>query len=198
MLKRSQGFSLVELIITVALLALLLGMAVPSFSVWIRNAKVRTVAESLQLGARVAQSEAVSRYRQVVYFRTNLSNCGPATTADAEGRFWVVRALPQIAGGNPETLQCGTVSDVSSGVTVTGPTVLCFNSAGRLVANAAPNVGGATCTLDASGTSSFDISSNTSTADDRPMRVLVTLSGSVRMCDPAKTLSATQPDGCPA
>jgi type IV fimbrial biogenesis protein FimT len=49
--------------------------------------------------------------------------------------------------------------------------------------------------LDATGMNSFDI---TNSAADRPLRVLVTLGGSVRLCDPAKTLSAAQPDGCPA
>ena len=33
---------------------------------------------------------------------------------------------------------------------------------------------------------------------DRPLRVLVALGGQVRLCDPAKTLSNTNPDGCPA
>ena len=33
---------------------------------------------------------------------------------------------------------------------------------------------------------------------DRPLRVTVSMGGQVRMCDPARTQSATQPDGCPA
>jgi type IV fimbrial biogenesis protein FimT len=33
---------------------------------------------------------------------------------------------------------------------------------------------------------------------DRPLQVQIKLGGQVRMCDPARTLSATQPDGCPA
>ena len=32
---------------------------------------------------------------------------------------------------------------------------------------------------------------------DRPLRVLVSLGGQVRMCDPAKILSAAAPEGCP-
>jgi len=76
-----------------------------------------------------------------------------------------------------------------------GATALCFNSAGRQVANADPGLGGTACVLDASGTSSFDITNSNA---DRPLRVLVTLGGGVRLCDPAKTLSSSTPDGCPA
>ena len=49
-------------------------------------------------------------------------------------------------------------------------------------------------TLDASGISSFDVSN---THADRPLRVLVTLGGGVRLCDPAKVLATATPDGCP-
>ena len=75
------------------------------------------------------------------------------------------------------------------------PRALCFNSGGRQVANADPGIGGAACALDASG-----ISASTS-APPMPtgrLRVLVTLGGGVRLCDPAKTLAAATPDGCPA
>ena len=104
-----------------------------------------------------------------------------------------MRTLPLVAGDAVEAVQCGVLSDVAAGVTIAGPTAVCFNSGGRQVANADPDIGGAACALDASGTSTFDLSS---TNADRPLRVLVALGGSVRMCDPAKTLSSA-PDGCP-
>ena len=105
-----------------------------------------------------------------------------------------MRTLPLVAGDAVEAVQCGQLSDVAAGVTIAGATALCFNSGGRQVANADTGIGGATCALDASGTSTFDISSSNA---DRPLRVLVTLGGSVRMCDPAKAAVASTPDGCP-
>jgi type IV fimbrial biogenesis protein FimT len=195
MLNRPRGFTVVELMVTIALLALLLGLAMPSFTTWVRNAQVRTVSDALQNGLRLAQAEAIRRHRQVVFYRTNASTCTAATDADNAGVFWVVRTVPLVVGDPVEAVQCGQLADVASGVTITGATALCFNSGGRQVVNADPDIGGAACALDASGTSAFDV---TSTNADRPLRVLVTLGGSVRMCDPAKTLSASTPDGCPA
>ena len=195
MLKPERGFSVIELMVTITLLALLLGMAMPTFATWIRNAQVRSVSDAMQNGLRVAQAEAVRRHRQVVFFRTNTETCSNATNAADGGTFWVVRTVPMFAGDTVETVQCGVLSDVAAGVAVTGATALCFNSGGRQVVNADPGIGGTACALDASGTSTFDVSN---TLADRPLRVLVTLGGSVRLCDPAKTLSSTHPDGCPA
>lgn len=195
MLKPARGFTVIELMVTITLLAMLLGLAVPSFMSWIRNAQVRSVSDAMQDGLRLAQAEAVRRHRQVVFFRTSQEACTNATTAVDGGAFWAVRTVPLVAGDAVETVQCGVLSDVAAGVAINGATALCFNSGGRQVANADPGVGGSACALDASGTNTFDISS---TNADRPLRVTVTLGGSVRLCDPAKTLSATHPDGCPA
>ena len=192
--KRARGFTIIELMVTITMLALLLGLAVPSFSTWINNAQVRTVGDALQNGLRTAQAEAVRRHRQVVFFRTSQSSCSTATTADAAGSSWVIRTLPLVAGDVEDAVQCGVLSEAAA-VTIAGATALCFNSGGRQVANTDPDIGGDACALDASGSSSFDLSSSKA---DRPLRVIVTLGGSVRMCDPAKTLSAATPDGCPA
>lgn len=190
----ARGFSLVELMVAVALLALLLALAGPSYGIWIANAKTRTLSDTLQNGLRLAQAEAARRHRQVVFFRTTSTACTAAVTASAGGSHWVVRSVPLVAGDPVETIQCGQIVETTDGATVTGPTALCFNGIGRQVANADPGIGGSTCTLPPTGTSAFDISH---AQGDRPLRVIVTLAGSVRLCDPARTLSATAPDGCP-
>ena len=192
--SRQRGFTLIELMVTITLLGILLSLAAPSFSLWTRNARVRTVGDALQTGARLAQTEAVRRNRQVVFFLSNDAGCSASTAPAANGAFWAIRTVPLTAGDPAETVQCGNVSDVASGVAITGPTAVCFNSMGRQAANASPGAGTATCTLAASGVSSYDVAA---LGSDRPLRVLVTLGGQVRQCDPARTLSATAPDGCP-
>lgn len=191
--RAPRGFSLIEFMVTVTLAALLLGLAAPSFVAWIRNAQVRTVTDGLQNGLRLAQTEAVRRQRQVVFFLTTSAACDLANTAATNGRFWVIRTVPLLDGEAAQVVQCGVLADVAAGTTITGPTALCFSSSGRLVANAAPG-GGAACTLDASGMSRFDVAR---AGADRALRVTVTLGGQTRLCDPARTLSDTQPDGCP-
>ena len=192
--RAQRGVTLVELVVAIALLGLLLGLAAPSFGVWTRNAMVRTVTDSLITGVRLAQSEAVRRNRQVVLFLTNSQNCNAAVTATANGAYWALRTVPLVAGEAVETVQCGTLADTARGVTITGPTTLCFNSLGRQVANADPGVGGAACVLAAAGVSTYDVAT---VLGDRPLRVLVSLSGQARMCDPARVLSAANTDGCP-
>lgn len=192
---RVRGFTLIELLVTISLLALLLGLAGPAFTLWTRNAQVRSVSDALQNGARLAQAEAVRRNRQTVFFLTDGTGCDNALTAAVNGRFWSVRTVSLLAGEGAETVQCGNLADRAGGVTINGPAAICFNSAGRQTANAAPAVGsGVTCTLDATGVSTYNL---TASGSDRPLRVLVTLGGQVRLCDPARTLSATNPDGCP-
>ena len=189
-----QGFTLIELMVTITLLGVLLGLAAPSFSLWTRNAQVRTVSDALQNGSRLAQTEAVRRNRQVVFFLSNDAGCSATTAPAANGAFWAIRTVPLTAGDAVETVQCGNLSDSAGGVAITGPTAICFNSMGRQAANASPGAGTATCTLAAAGVSSYDIAA---LGSDRPLRVLVTLGGQVRQCDPARTLSTTAPDGCP-
>ena len=191
---RQRGFTLVELMVTITLMALLLGLAAPAFSEWTRNAQVRTVSDTLQNGARLAQTEAMRRNRQMVFFLSNDQGCTATTAAAANGAFWAIRSVPLLAGETAETVQCGNLSDVAAGINISGPTAICFNSMGRQVANTNPGAGSATCTLASSGRSSYDLSSVSGT---RPLRVLVTLGGQVRICDPARMLSASDPDGCP-
>lgn len=195
------GFTLVELLIAMAMLALLLSLAGPSFSTWIRNAQVRTVAETLQNGIRLAQAEAMARNRQTVLFLTNDAP-GLAATPAAGGANWVLRWIPlpgdavtATAPDNEPFLQGGAVGDVAAGVTIGGPTALCFNPLGRRVANATTGVTGLQCTVDAANPmAAFNLAGGTGT---RALRVTVTLGGQVRLCDPARSLSADQPDGCP-
>ncbi|MBE0546588.1 MAG: GspH/FimT family pseudopilin [Rubrivivax sp.] len=201
---RRRGFTLVELMIAIALLALLMALAAPSFSTWIRNAQVRTMSQNLATGMRVAQSEAVRRNRQVVFFLTN-AQPGLAATAAANGVNWVIRWIPMpgdtvtaAAPANEPFVQGGAISDVGGGVGITGPAAVCFNAQGRRVAAtaAATGVTGAVCTVDADEPLASYVLERTGAS--RALRVTVSLGGQVRMCDPARTLSADAPDGCPA
>lgn len=191
---RCRGFSLVELMMAVALLALLLGLATPSFTTWVRNAQTRTASDALQNGLRLAQAEAVRRHRQMVFFRTADAACTNSSVPSGTGNFWALRSVALVTGDPVTTVQCGQLSDVADGVVLAGPSAVCFSGAGRLIANGDPGLGGTACSLPVSGTSEFNLSNP---YGDRSLRVTVTLAGNVRMCDPARSLSASQPDGCP-
>jgi type IV fimbrial biogenesis protein FimT len=198
-LRSTAGFSLVEMMVTLAVLAVLLAAAGPMLAQWTANARVRSVAEELQNGIRLAQNEAVRRNRQVVFGFTNAAPGLDAEPAEG-GRNWFVRALPLAGEAADESFFVGggTFANESQ-VTITarrGMTdvaLMCFNSLGRLVANGATGLG-ADCLApsDTVAPIAVDVSRD---GADRPLRVQVFLGGQVRMCDPARSRSDA-PDGC--
>ncbi len=199
-LGRSRGFSLIELMVTVTLLGVLVLLAMPSMAAWIRNNKVRTVADALENGLRVAQVEATRRSRQVVFVLTNSPTPDTSLTAVANGSYWATKTI-KLVTGNSDTadfIESGTLSGTAANVQIQGPNAVCFSALGRVTVPATTGSSGGNCTPPATATTEaarYDIS--LSGPDARPLRVLVSLGGQVRMCDPAKTLSSTHPDGCP-
>lgn len=201
MLSRNLGFSLIELLVAVSLGALLLALAIPSFTTWIGNSRIRSVADALQSGLRVSQAEAQRRAHTVVFFRTTSKACDGAAVADASGPYWQIRTVPNAAmsADTAENVRCGVLTDISSGVDLGGPATVCFSGDGRQTASTNPAAVGVDCALDAQGRpSTFDVTAHSATSETRPLRVLVALGGSIRMCDPRKAQSTSSPDGCPS
>jgi type IV fimbrial biogenesis protein FimT len=197
----AAGFTLIEALIAITLVAVLLALAMPAFGTWVKNTQVRTVAEALQNGLRAAQAEAVRRNRQVVFMLTD-ADPGLAAAANADGVNWVIRWLPMpgdtvnsAAPALEPFIQGGALADVAGGVAIQGPAAICFNSLGRRVANAGTGITGATCSVDPDAP--LTLYQVTRTGADRPLRVSVALGGQVRLCDPARTLGETTPEGCP-
>jgi type IV fimbrial biogenesis protein FimT len=82
--SRQRGFTLVELVVTVGVLALLIGVALPSFRAVLLRSTVSAHTNDLLAALRLARSEAVKRSQQVEV----LANGGNFTTG------WVVRVVP--------------------------------------------------------------------------------------------------------
>ena len=193
--RAARGFTLIELMVTVVLMGILITLAFPSMSEWMRNSRVRTVADTLQNGLRLAQNEALRRSRQTVFSLTADTNPADGLTAAANGANWSVNFVPLLTGEStdPTFIEGGGLTGLAPDGRITGPATLCFNSLGRIVDNPTPGTGVA-CSA---ATAAYDVT--IPNADRvRPMRVLVALGGQVRLCDPAKTLSNSNPDGCPA
>jgi len=197
--ERQQGFTLVEMIVTVAIMALLGALATPSMIGWVRNNKIRTVSDSLQNGLRLAQAEATRRSRQVVFSLTDDKPSASGYTAKTDGNNWAINTVPAMTSGETSAfVEAGILRDVGSNVVISGPAAICFNSLGRLAVNPSPGVTSAVCTLPTTAAYSYTIQMSDRAEGDRPLRVTVALGGQVRLCDPARTLSDSQPDGCPA
>jgi len=176
------GFSMVELMITVAVLAIIATIAVPSFTNMIQNARIRTAAESIQNGLQVARAEAVKR-NTLVKFQLN---------ADSS---WVACVVANVADNcvndpaNADYIQGrstaeGSTADVTATVTPAGNTTVVFTGLG----------------LTAQGSNPFtqvDVDMDPlvmDPADSIELRILLGTGGSVRMCNP--NLVAGDPRAC--
>lgn len=194
--RRADGFSLIELMVIVAVMSILALAAIPSFSTWMANSRVRTATESFQNGLRLAQAEAVRRSRQTVFVLTAATPALSATPV-ANGKNWYAQALPLSGSGSSAASTDfirGETFATQYAVNLTGDAILCFNSAGRLVSNPATGIASTACSAPDTSVS-YSISA---TGADRPLTIQVSLGGKIRMCDPAKTLSDSNPDGCTA
>lgn len=196
--KRSTlGFSLIELMITLAMLALLLALGMPGMSEWIKNTKIRTTAEAIQNGLQLARGEAVRRNALIRFQLTDtvLNGCSLSTT----GTNWIVsydnpegicgaaklnEAFAVSDTGNnpaPRIIQVRPAEEGSANVqTVATSHTIIFSGLGRADADSTIDVvpGQGTCKKDG-GTS-------------RCLRVVVTNGGQIRMCDPALPSGDTQ------
>ena len=70
----TNGFTLVELMVTVALVAILLAVAVPSFTTYRRNAELTSVTNTLLSGINAARGEAMKRGRNAMVVPTDGAN----------------------------------------------------------------------------------------------------------------------------
>src|SRR5512135_3155175 len=58
-MKREQGFTLLELMVTMVILCILLGLAIPGFSRWVPNYRLRGAARDIYSNFQLAKMTAV-------------------------------------------------------------------------------------------------------------------------------------------
>lgn len=93
MLKRPAGFTLIEVLIAMAVMALLIFAATPGYREWMLNTQVRNAAESLQNGLQLARMEAIRRNRNISFWLVELNDpntMDDSCALDSNGTSWVV------------------------------------------------------------------------------------------------------------
>lgn len=90
-IRLEEGFSLMELLVTVAVLAITLSIALPSFSAVVGESKLRSQANEIQSALTFARTEAIRLNRSVVFCHSNNGiNCTAPAASGWEG--WLVSA----------------------------------------------------------------------------------------------------------
>lgn len=171
--RRNAGFTIIEVTIVLAIMALLMAIGLPGYQEWIENTRIRAAAESVQSGMNLARAEAVRRNTAI-----ELRLDAGTTTG------WVVGCPTAAASATcPAIIQVRTSADGSSGTTsvaVSGTAdtdrTFRFNNLGRMT-KPVPTAG-TTVNVD------LDNTSLTATRS-RDLRLVVDVGGGVRMCDPS-------------
>lgn len=187
--SRVRGFGLIEIVVTISILALVSLIAGPAAGTWINNARIRNAANSLQQGLQAARSEAIRRNQEVSFWLVALPDPGvmsnDCTLSNTSGA-WVVSvdspaehcAKTPSTTTSPRLVQTRTAADGgASSITVkavhggnTPATQVTFDGFGRVV------------NTDTQIDSIFISASGTGYRD---LRVVVSSLGRIRMCDPA-------------
>jgi len=185
-----KGFTLVEMMVAIALFALLVAFAYPSYTSFIQNAQIRTTAESIINGLQLARAEAIRRNSNVEFRLLNKST-GVAVTG---GTDWQIQASSaNTPSALDQTVQIRLETSASSkaraqvatavGATAANPgagmpATIAFTGLGRLTT--------------ATTIRQIDI---TGASGMRRLAIVLAPGGDVRLCDPSLTL-ATNPQGC--
>jgi type IV fimbrial biogenesis protein FimT len=115
MRRTRRGFTLIEMMVTVSIAAIMLGIGVPAFRDFIAGQKVKTTSQDLMTALVIARSEAIKRNANVTM---------APVTADTWVSGWTVTAAPSATTVHEQ--------QALSGVTITlAPSSVVFGSNGR-------------------------------------------------------------------
>jgi type IV fimbrial biogenesis protein FimT len=167
----SSAFTLIEMMVALAVFGILFALGLPSLSAWIQNSNIRTATEAGLNGLQLARSEAVSR------------NASVQLVFDPQGGW----SATVVAGG--ALIQSRPAGETASSVSVAylpaDATTVTFNGFGRI----APNDDGTASITQID----FD-STALPAAQSRELRLMIDTNGMARMCDPQR--DASDPRAC--
>jgi type IV fimbrial biogenesis protein FimT len=109
-----RGFTIVELMVTVCLAAILFGFAIPSFRRMIVNNRLVTQTNDLIGAINYARSEAITQNTSVTFCRAADETATTCVASTANWTFWIVRN-----NGSATVSRRGGISTYTGGIKVT-------------------------------------------------------------------------------
>ena len=207
----NRGFSLVELMVVLALFALLMLAVAPSVGAWLVNLRIRNAADSLVNGLQTARNEAIRRNKTVGFWLVSAAD--PAVLANtcvlsSASGSWVV------SGSNPAGA-CAAAPSTTVAPLLVASHPMGDGSAGSIAVSAVladgssaatsvrfngfgqPVAGAASATAIANGPiGRIDIQNASNPGNFRSLRIVLSSSGAIRLCDPATTIAMADPRYC--
>jgi type IV fimbrial biogenesis protein FimT len=189
----TYGFTLIELMITIAIFSITLTFGMSSYRTWVQNTQIRNVAESIQNGFQKARAEAVKRNGSVEF----VLGYDPNPPHLVTNPLWKIQLPGNTSPCLPPSttlLECANTGGAKNVTVATTPIAttppdamtITFNNLGMVTANA-----NASATL-----AQVDLDSTVSAADLRNLTVTIGLGGNARVCDPNLSASSTDPRRC--
>lgn len=188
-----RGFNIIEIMISLAVLAILISLGAPGFSEWLQSQRLRTSGEAITNGLQVARGEAIRRNLPVVFGLeppyTGWTVCEasivPCDSTTPDGSF-IQRKAAQEGSGDAKI--------APTPVTAGNAVLVTFSPLGAVLNSNSD--GGAPFTRVDVFYSDPGLCSAAG-GSMRCLRVVVSPAGSVRMCDPTPTIVAPDPRACP-
>ena len=175
-----HGFTLVEVIVVVALIAILMSMAVPSLASFQRNSELRASASGFLAAVQSARAEAMKRGMDTYVVPVSDNNWATGWTVYAD-----VDRSQSLTGNDVVIMQTGAIASKTS---VTGGLAVAAEFAGTSGKFIRFNGGGFPLAMDGSfrgGAIEFGVTGST-----EKRRVVLNAVGRTRLCDPAKDTTA--------
>ncbi len=165
--KRSAGFTLTELMVGLAVFAILISAGLPQFRQMLQNYQVRVAAESAQNGLQLARAQAVANNRGV-YFQLGAGTSWTVDFVTNPGATPI--ATRSSAEGSPNVTYTATAADHS-----TAATIVWFNNLGQIdtVSAGAPNPPLQRAIFTSTG------------GGNQVLRVVIGVGGNAKVCDPS-------------
>lgn len=190
----ASGFSLIELMIGVAVLGIVLMIGLPSMATWMQNTQIRNAAETITSGLNLARGEALRRNANVRF--QLVDSLASSCALSSVGSNWVVSLTNPAGACDSAPAENGPIVQKKDGnegspnaavTSLSGTDTLVFNGLGRV--------------LQVTPITQLDVSNPnggaclTAAGPMRCLRVMISTGGQIRMCDPA-VADNTDPRAC--
>lgn len=121
LIAKHKGFTLIEMLVAIAILAISMAFAAPAFQSWIGNSQIRSAAQQITTGVQLAKSESLRR-NALVKFTIDASNS------------WTISCVT-VTPDCPAVIQLQKSGEAKTGRLVTQfseGNIVVFNSLGQL------------------------------------------------------------------